>query len=133
MKHPFLTLATIVALGTNLTAQEHQSYPLPLEEAVHILLTNNNAIKISRNATEIARTQKQQLNAAWYPTIAATGGYFHFSNDISAQANMGELAQDALTNLESALPGLEQLLQQLLPQLNQSLAALGTLPSQSPF
>lgn len=133
MKHLFLTLATIVALGTNLTAQQQQPYPLPLEEAMHILLTNNNAIKISQNTTEIAKAQKQQLNAAWYPTIAATGGYFHFSNDISAQANMGELAQDALANLEGALPGLEQLLQQLLPQLNQSLAALGNITLSVPL
>lgn len=133
MKHLFLTIAAIVALGTNLGAQEHQPYPLPLEEAMHILLTNNNAIKISQNTIEIARAQEQQLNAAWYPTIAATGGYFHFSNGISAQANIGELAQDALAGLESAIPGLEQILQQLLPQLEQSLAALGNITLSVPL
>ena len=120
MKHLFLTLATIVALGTNLTARQQQPYPLPLEEAMHILLTNNNAIKISRNTIEIAKAQKQQLNAAWYPTIAATGGYFHF-------------AQDALAGIAWALPGLEQILQQLLPQLNQSLAALGNITLSVPL
>ena len=46
---------------------------------------------------------------------------------------MGELAQDALANLEGALPGLEQLLQQLLPQLEQSLSSLGNITLSVPL
>lgn len=135
MRHLFFTIAILAVLGTGLQAQsQHQKpYPLPLEEAVQILLTNNNAIKISQHAVEIAKAQKQQLNAAWYPFISASGGYFHFSNDISAKANMGELAQDALGNLQEAIPGLGQILQQLLPQLEQTLAALGNITLSVPL
>ncbi len=135
MKQQVLTLAIMAALGADLHAQPpHQHpYPLPLEEAVQILLTNNNTIKISQHTVEIARVQKQQLNATWYPFISASGGYFHFSNDISAKANMGELAQDALGNMEEAFPGLGQLLQQLLPQFEQTLSALGNMTISVPL
>ncbi len=125
MKYLVLATAILVALGTNLMAQTQQPQPLTLEEASALLAGNNNAIKISREAIGIAKAQEKQLNAAWYPFITATGGYVHFSNDISADANLGELAQDALHNLEGAVPGLEQLLSQLVPQLQQIVSGLG--------
>lgn len=101
-------------------------YPLSLEEAATILEQNNNAMKISRSTVEAARARKQQLQATWYPSIGATGGYIHFSNEITADANMGELAQGILQDLAGNAAGLEQLLQQLLPQLQQVVAGLSS-------
>lgn len=98
-----------------------------------MLHANNNAIKISHTAIEVAKAEKQQLNAAWYPQIGATGGYFHFSNNITANANMGELAQGTLQELQNAIPGLEQLISQLLPQLQQVIAGLGNVTLSVPL
>lgn len=123
MRQLVLTASIFATLGFGLMAQSRQS--LSLEEAANLLLANNNTIKISQKTIEVAKAQKQQLDATWYPFITATGGYFHFSNDISADANLGDLAQDALQNLQNAVPGLEQLLSQLLPQLQQTIASLG--------
>lgn len=129
MRQFFLSAAIWAATAFGASAQENTlaatGYPLTLEEAVAILRQNNNAIKISATAIEIAHAQKQQLQATWYPAISATGGYFHFSNDITADANMGELAQGLLQDLSGTIPGLEQLLSQLLPQLQQIIAGLG--------
>lgn len=108
---------------TGILARE---YHLTLEEAATILEQNNNAMKISRSAVEAAKAQKQQLQAAWYPAISATGGYIHFSNEITADANMGELAQGLLQDLTGNAAGLEQLLRQLLPQLQQIIAGLSS-------
>ena len=102
MRQLVLTASIFAALGFGLMAQNRQS--LSLEEAANLLLANNNTIKISQKAIEVAKAQKQQLDATWYPFITATGGYFHFSNDISADANLGDLAQDALQNLQNT-PG----------------------------
>ncbi len=110
-----------------------QPSQLTMEEAVQLLYSNNNAIKISRAAVEAAKAEKQQLNASWYPFITATGGYFHFSNDISADANMGELAQGVLQDLQGTFPGLEQLAGQLLPQLQQIIAGLGNITLSVPL
>lgn len=123
MRQLFLIVALLGTIGTISFAQEPM--PLTLEEAMQIMQGNNNAIKISQTAIEAARAEKQQLNASWYPYITATGGYFHFSNNITADANVGELAQGAIQGLEEAIPGLEQLIAQLLPQLQQIIANLG--------
>lgn len=101
-------------------------YLLTLEEAATILEQNNNAMKISRSAVEAARARKQQLQATWYPAISATGGYVHFSNRITADANMGDLAQSLAQDLTGNAAGLEQLLRQLLPQLQQIIAGLSS-------
>ncbi len=99
--------------------------PLTLEEAASILQQNNNAIKISRNAVEAAKARKGQLQSAWYPTIMAAGGYMHFSNNISADANVGELAQGIAGNLPESIKGLEQIISQLIPQFRQIATAIG--------
>ena len=113
MRHLLLLAVLCTTLGTYGYSQQS----LSLEDAAAILYSNNNAIKISETGVEVAKAQKQQLNSAWYPFISATGGYFHFSNKISADANVGELAQDAVQTVTQTFPGLEQLLQQNM-QLN---------------
>lgn len=103
-----------------------EEYPLTLEEAAAILQQNNNAIKISLNAIESAKARKQQLGSSWYPTIIATGGYMHFSNNISADANIGELTQGITGNLPESIKGLEQIISQLIPQFQQIITAIGS-------
>lgn len=102
-----------------------ETRPLTLEEAASILQQNNNAIKISRNTVEAAKARRHQLQSAWYPTIMAAGGYMHFSNDISADANVGELAQGIAANLPESIKGLEQIISQLIPQFQQIVTAIG--------
>ena len=62
-----------------------------LEQAMQLMLSNNDAIKQAHKGVEIAVAQKQRLNAAWFPTITAAGEYIHMSNDIEAQESVGEL------------------------------------------
>ena len=129
MRHLLLLAVLCTTLGTYGYSQQS----LSLEDAAAILYSNNNAIKISETGVEVAKAQKQQLNSAWYPFISATGGYFNFSNKISANANMGELAQDAVQTIMQTFPGLEQLLQQLLPQLQQATGSLGNITLSFPL
>ncbi len=123
-----------VLLGTIATASySQQPAQFTLEEAVQLLYSNNNAIKISQAAIEAAKAEKQQLNSSWYPYISATGGYIHFSNNISADANMGEIAGNLMQDLQQAIPGLDQLAAQLLPQLQQIMAGLGNVTLSVPL
>ena len=129
MRHLLLLAVLCTTLGTYGYSQQS----LSLEDAAAILYSNNNAIKISETGVDVAKAQKQQLNSAWYPFISATGGYIHFSNKISADANVGELAQDAVQTVKQTFPGLEQLLQQLLPQLQQAVSSLGNITLSFPL
>ena len=128
MRHSLLLAVLCTTLGTSGYSQQS----LSLEDAAAILYSNNNAIKISETGVETAKATKQQLNSTWYPFISATGGYFHFSNRISADSNMGELAQDAMQTLTQSFPELGQLLQ-LLPQLQQAVSSLGNITLSFPL
>ena len=101
---------------------------LSLEDAATILKTSNNAIRNSATATEVARAQKRQLNSAWYPNISVEGGYFHFSNDISVEADLGGAAQELAQGLTQAVPELEM----LLPELQQIVSAIAGKPLSLP-
>ena len=101
---------------------------LSIEDAVTILKTSNNAIRNSATATEVARAQKRQINSTWYPNISIAGGYFHFSNEISVEANLGGAAQKLEQGLTQAIPELEL----LLPQLQQIVSAIAGKPLSLP-
>ena len=88
-----------VAQQATAPPQQTQLYPLTLEEAAQLLQNHNNAIKISQAATEVAAAQKRELNAAWYPMISSSGGYFLSKNGISAQVNVGETAGELIGEL----------------------------------
>ncbi len=106
--------------------------PLPvsitLEEAIRLLFANNNEIKLAGKSVEIAKAEKQKLNSMWYPYVTATGTYMHFSNDIEARANLGEVMEPVENTVKKYLPtqgditGFFQeaipVIQQLFPHLN---------------
>ena len=102
---------------------------LSLEDAAAILKLHNNAIRSSATAAEVARAQKRQLNSTWYPNVSVTGGYFHFSNEISVEADLAGAAQELAQGLTQAVPELEM----LLPQLQQIVSAIAGKPLSLPI
>ena len=101
---------------------------LSLEDAAAILMGSNNAIKSASTAAEVARAQKRQLNSAWYPNVSVAGGYFHFSNEISVEADLGGAAQDLAQGLVQMIPQIEM----LLPQLQQIVSSIAGKPLSLP-
>ena len=102
---------------------------LSLEDAAAILKTSNNAIKRAATGTEVARAQKRQLNSTWYPNVSVAGGYFHFSNEISVEADLASAAQELAQGLTQMVPQLEM----LLPQLQQIVSAIAGKPLSLPI
>ena len=131
MKRLFPKTAVLGLLATMLAPLQltAQTDTLSLEDAAAILKTNNNVIRSSAIATEIAKTQKRQLNSTWYPNVSVTGGYFHFSNEISVEADLGSAAQDLAQGLSQMIPQLEM----LLPQLQQIVSAIAGKPLSLPI
>ena len=111
----FGLLAATLMTPLQLAAQRDT---LSLEDAAAILNANSNVIKSAATATEVAKAQKRQLNSTWYPNVSVAGGYFHFSNEISVEADLGGAVQDLAQGLVQAIPQLEM----LLPQLQQQFA-----------
>ncbi len=105
-----------------------QSDTLSLEDAAAILNSNSNIIRSADAGTEVAKAQKRQLNSAWYPNISIAGGYFHFSNEISVEADLGGAAQDLAQGLVQMIPQIEM----LLPQLQQIVSSIAGKPLSLP-
>ena len=118
----FITLPHLKAQDAADSTSQQQ---LTLEDAAALLRSNNNPLKIAQKGIEIATAQKQQMQSAWYPFISATGGYIHTSNKISAQANLGEMAQE----IAEGFPAIGQ----LLPQLEQIISSLSSITLSIPL
>lgn len=102
---------------------------ISLDEAIQLLFANNNEIKLAGKSVEIARAEKQKLNSLWFPYVTATGTYMHFSNDIEAKGDVGDVMKPLENTVKKYLPTQEQIngffqdalpvIQQLFPHLNQ--------------
>ena len=131
MKRLFPKMAALWLLAAPLLAPLQlaaQPETLSLEDAAAILMSSNNAIKSASTATEVARAQKRQLNSTWYPNVSVAGGYFHFSNEISVEADLGGTAQDLAQGLVQMIPQIEM----LLPQLQQIVSSIAGKPLSLP-
>lgn len=99
-----------------------QETPLTLQQAIQLLQRNSVPIQLASKTVDIARAEKQKLNAAWYPALTATGMYAHFSNDIKAEASMGEVLKPIQNTIAEHLPSQEQvngILKDAIPVLEQ--------------
>ena len=131
MNRPIPKAAVLGLLAATLMAPLQlaaQRDTLSLEDAAAILNANSNVIKSAATATEVARAQKRQLNSTWYPNVSVAGGYFHFSNEISVEADLGGAVQDLAQGLVQAIPQLEM----LLPQLQQIVSSIAGKPLSLP-
>lgn len=131
MKRLFPKAAAIGLLAVTLLAPLQlaaQPDTLSLEDAAAILMSSNNTIKSASTAADAAKAQKRQLNSAWYPNISVAGGYFHFSNEISVEADLGGAAQDLAQGLVQMIPQIEM----LLPQLQQIVSSIAGKPLSLP-
>ena len=131
MKRLFQKMAALWLLAAPLLAPLQlaaQPDTLSLEDAAAILMGSNNAIKSASTAAEVAKAQKRQLNSAWYPNVSVAGGYFHFSNEISVEADLGGAAQDLAQGLVQMIPQIEM----LLPHLQQIVSSIAGKPLSLP-
>lgn len=78
--------------------------PLSLREASIGMLKVNPTLQIADKAVGIARSERQKLNAFWYPMLNTSGMYVHLSDKV-------EVRQPFQTYTEPA----KELVQQLLP------------------
>ncbi len=118
-----LTLATtLYGQQSEKSAAPHptETISLTLQEALEIMESNNKAIRQSGIVIEMAKAEKGKLNAAWYPILSTGGSYIHFSNEIEAKEELGELIQPIL---ESS-PELAGITSELLPILQHYLQGM---------
>lgn len=59
----------IVLLGANLSVSAQTNLSLSYDDALQMLQKGNQSLKIADKGIEAARTERDKLNALWYPSL----------------------------------------------------------------
>ena len=95
-------------------AQESQS--LSFEVALSSLQSGNQSLKIADKEIEIAKTERDQLNAFWYPSLQASGAYTFLSQKIEVREPLSAFTDPAIDFVHSILPD-DQIISNFLNQI----------------
>lgn len=90
--------------------------PLSLREASVDMFKANPTLKIADKAVGIARSERQQLNAFWYPMLNTSGMYVHLSDRMEVRQPFDTYTEPAKEFVQNLLPD-NVLLPALLDQL----------------
>ena len=75
----------IVLLGANLAVSAQTNLSLSYDDALQMLQKGNQSLKIADKGIEAARTERDKLNALWYPSLQGAGTYVHMSEKIEVK------------------------------------------------
>ena len=59
--------------------------PLSFEESLSLLQRENQSLKIADKGIEIAKAERDKLNAFWYPSLQSSGAFVHMSEKIEVK------------------------------------------------
>lgn len=93
---------------------KHQ--PLSFDEALQLLDSGNQSLKIADKGIEIAKNEKGKLNAFWYPSVQSTGAYVHLSEKIEVKQPLSEFTDPAKNFVHSIIPD-DKIISGLLDQI----------------
>ncbi|MDD6210154.1 MAG: TolC family protein [Bacteroidales bacterium] len=112
-----LSLFLSISLSIPLQSQNGELVTsLSFEDAIVRMYEKNYSIKIAEQGIETSKSQKQGMQAFWYPTIMATGAYTYLSNDIAVKQSLSGLAEP-LNGLVQQFPDLAPILGPIGQQL----------------
>lgn len=93
-----------------------EGHPLSLQEAVELMNRNNPTLQIADKTIEIARGERQKLNAFWFPALNASGMFVHLSEEVEVRQPLDTYTNPAKAFVQSILPD-EQLITSILDQV----------------
>ncbi|MDD6211139.1 MAG: TolC family protein [Bacteroidales bacterium] len=89
---------------------------LTLEQSVEMLRDGNRSLKIADKEIELAKNERQRLNAFWYPSVTATGAYVHMSNKIEVKQPLNQFTDPAKDFIHSIIPD-DQIISSILDKI----------------
>lgn len=100
-----LLIVCSLSLTSLTNAQERQR--LSFEQAINLLQENSQSLKIADKEIEIAKNERDKLNAFWYPSIQSTGAYVHLSQKIEVRQPLSGITDPAKDFIDHFLPNNE--------------------------
>lgn len=77
---------------------------LTLEQSAALMNKSNRTLHLADKAVGIARSERQKMNAFWYPSLNAAGAYVHLSNDIAVKEPLKQFTDPAKDFVHSIIP-----------------------------
>lgn len=93
----------IMLLPAALWAQSGE-LSLTLEQSAALMNKGNRSLQIADKAVGIARSERQKMNAFWYPSLNAAGAYVHLSNDVEVKEPLKQFTDPAKDFVHTLLP-----------------------------
>ncbi|MDD3037664.1 TolC family protein [Bacteroides sp.] len=114
MKKNSLIIALLILCfpGIRMYAQT----PLSFVESLRILQQGNQSLKIADKGIEIAKTERDKLNAFWYPSLQSTGAFVHMSEKIEVKQPLSQFTDPAKDFVHSIIPD-DQIISSILDQI----------------
>lgn len=114
MKRPILCLASLAGFLLGARAQ-NSGLAITFDQAA-AMVGGNRSAKIAEQQVEWARSERQRLNALWFPQITASGAYVHLANSIRVEESLSAFT-DPLKDFIHTIDPDEQLISSLLDGL----------------
>lgn len=77
---------------------------LTLEQSAALMNKSNRTLQMAEKAVGIARSERQKMNAFWYPSLNAAGAYVHLSNDIAVKEPLKQFTDPAKDFVHTIIP-----------------------------
>lgn len=77
---------------------------LTLEQSASLMNKGSHTLQMADKAIEIARSERQKMNAFWYPSLNASGAYVHLSNNIEVKEPLKQFTDPAKDFVHSIVP-----------------------------
>ena len=101
-----IQILAILCFPLSLQAQKGKHF-LTLQEAAELMNRNNPTLQMADKAVDIARGERQKLNAFWYPMLNASGMVLHLSNKVEVKQPLNTYTEPAKEFIQSVIPGEE--------------------------
>ena len=106
----------IVLLGANLAVSAQTNLSLSYDDALQMLQKGNQSLKIADKGIEAARTERDKLNALWYPSLQGAGTYVHMSEKIEVKQPLSQFTDPAKDFVHDIIPD-DQFISGILDQI----------------
>lgn len=104
-----------------------QQVTYSFEEAHDLMLQHSAALKASGAEVQIARRERQRVNALWWPQLQAEGAYMHLSEEVEVRQPLSYYTDPLKEEVQRIVPG-EELVTGLLDRVGEYTLTFPLLP-----
>lgn len=104
-----------------------QSVTYSFEEARGLMLQHSAALKVADAEVQIARRERQRVNALWWPQLQAEGAYMHLSEEVEVRQPLSYYTDPIKEEVQRIVPG-EELVTGLLDRVGEYTLTFPLLP-----